>query len=241
MKGMIITARVVGAILLIGGICILLVSKGSLQIQIGGLVILFCALLAIMDAKFRKVEQTLRKYDINKSDDKDRMEMPLPFAQLPEFTPSEDEETTLREQGVHDLRRAVWWCKREWFCILLGVVLTLVGHLPFPGKHLPLVDLSPSMRVLAYSLLVPLLVGLATGIVGGLLSLPSSFFAFLGILFPGKSARHRFLLLFLVSALPLIAAMWVVTNGQLIHKVHHDAKGNEPAPRPYSEPATRSP
>jgi len=108
-----------------------------------------------------------------------------------------DDEAILTEQGVRDLRRAAWWCKREWVCLSLGGLLALVGYIPFFASDIRL---------------VVFVVGLATGLVGGLLSLPSSFLALLGILFPGRSGRHGFLLLFLVSSLPLVGFVWFSTK-----------------------------
>jgi len=133
----------------------------------------------------------------------------------------QNDEAILTEQSARDLCRAIGWCKREWFCLLLGGALCLVGLVPFPGKDLPLADLPTAKRVLAYSQLGVLMVGLATGLVGWFLSVPSSFFAFLGILFPGRSGRHRFLLFFVVSALPFAITMWAATNVRLFTVEEH--------------------
>ena len=136
----------------------------------------------------------------------------------------QDDEAILREQGERDLRRAIWWCKREWFLLGLGALLALAGLIPSPWRDVPVVELSTGKRILTFASLGIMAVGFATGIVGWILSLPSSFVALLGILFPGKSGRHRFLLLFVVSALPFTITMWAATNVRLITVEDHKNK-----------------
>jgi len=54
---------VIGAVLLVGAIYMLHFSNGSVQMQIGGLVMLICAIPAIMEVRFLKVERRLRKLE----------------------------------------------------------------------------------------------------------------------------------------------------------------------------------
>ena len=126
----------------------------------------------------------------------------------------QDDEAILTEQGVRDLRRAIWWCKREWFCLALGALLALVALIPLVlvWRNIPIDTLSSATNVAGFSLLAIFMTGLVTGMVGYFLSLPSSLFALLGILFPGKSGRTRFALLFLVSALPFVIGQLLITK-----------------------------
>ena len=59
---------ILGAVLLIGGIFMVLISKGSAQLQIGGLVMMICALPAIMEVRFLKVENRIRKLEGKSTD-----------------------------------------------------------------------------------------------------------------------------------------------------------------------------
>jgi len=68
MKGMMGTMGVIGAVLLIGGIGMVLVAKGSAQMQIGGLAMLICALPAIMEVRFLQFEMRLRELEGKKTD-----------------------------------------------------------------------------------------------------------------------------------------------------------------------------
>jgi hypothetical protein len=58
MKSKMILMGVIGAVLLIGGICMALTSRETAQI--GGLVMMLCALPAIMEVRFLKIERRLR-------------------------------------------------------------------------------------------------------------------------------------------------------------------------------------
>ena len=65
MRTKMIMSGVIGIVLLIGGVFMLLVggfnSRGS--VQIGGLVMLFCALPSIMEVRLLKIERRLRKLE----------------------------------------------------------------------------------------------------------------------------------------------------------------------------------
>ena len=63
MKGMMIVMGLIGAVLLIAGIGMVVLSKNSAQMQIGGLIMLVCAIPAIMEVRFLKVERRLRKLE----------------------------------------------------------------------------------------------------------------------------------------------------------------------------------
>ncbi len=62
-KGMLATMAILGIVLLIAGITMIIVSKGSTEMQIGGLIMLCCALPAIMEIRFLKIERRLRKLE----------------------------------------------------------------------------------------------------------------------------------------------------------------------------------
>jgi hypothetical protein len=63
MKKIMVIMGILGAALLVGGVSMVLVSKGSSQIQIGGLVMMICAIPAIMEVRIMKVERRLRKLE----------------------------------------------------------------------------------------------------------------------------------------------------------------------------------
>jgi hypothetical protein len=63
MKRMMIMVGVVGGVLLLGGLGMVLISKGSAQLQIGGLVMMICAVPAIMEVRFLKIEEKIRKLE----------------------------------------------------------------------------------------------------------------------------------------------------------------------------------
>ena len=54
---------VIGIVLLIGGLYMLLVSKGSAQIQIGGLLMVVLAIASFTEVRFIGLEQRLRKLE----------------------------------------------------------------------------------------------------------------------------------------------------------------------------------
>lgn len=63
MKGKMIVMGVIGIVLLIGGICMLQFSNGSVRMEIGGLVMWICALALLMEVRLLKIERRLRKLE----------------------------------------------------------------------------------------------------------------------------------------------------------------------------------
>jgi len=65
MKAKMIVSGVIGGVLLIGGGCMLLVGglNSRDSVQIGGLVMLFCALGPIMEVRFLKIESRIRRLE----------------------------------------------------------------------------------------------------------------------------------------------------------------------------------
>ena len=68
MKEKMVTMGVIGVVLLIGAIYMLNFSNGSVQTQIGGLVMLIVAIAALMEVRFLKVEMRLRKLEGKQTD-----------------------------------------------------------------------------------------------------------------------------------------------------------------------------
>jgi len=65
MRTKMIMSRVIGIVLLIGGGFMLLIGGFNSRdsVQIGGLVMLFCALPSIMEVRLLKIERKLRKLE----------------------------------------------------------------------------------------------------------------------------------------------------------------------------------
>jgi hypothetical protein len=108
------------------------------------------------------------------------------------------------QYAARDLRRATWCCMREWFCFSLGLGLPQLLLLSLPAT------LGGDFKD------VCLLVGIGAGIVGILFALPASWFAFLGILFPGQAGRLPAFKVFVASAGPLWLVHWLLMHSPII-------------------------
>ena len=65
MKGYMVTMRVIGVGLLLGGTFMVIIGglNSRESVQIGGIVMWLCALPAIMEVKFLRIERRLRKLE----------------------------------------------------------------------------------------------------------------------------------------------------------------------------------
>lgn len=70
MKAIMIVTGIIGVVLLLVGICMVIIGglKSMESVQIGGIVMWLCALPAIMEVKFLRIERRLRKLEGKSTD-----------------------------------------------------------------------------------------------------------------------------------------------------------------------------
>lgn len=91
-------------------------------------------------------------------------------------------------RGKKDLSAALRWCMLSWSCILAGACFAVLGS-----------TFSTSL----FAIITPL--GGSIAVAGLLFSAFAAFLALLGLLFPNRIPRLKFLILFVLSALPILA------------------------------------